>query len=377
MRADKDTDDVCVHRASSPGLDVITLDRRSYKEYFITATPNNGESVQSLFQRAADSVRANNAQVISQEVFGISDEDGTNLEMLQEILGGIDAPVTWIQDGHEKNLFGTHLWAVSGLTIRPVKIGERVVGSLFEDDYAQYCRLGGLLPSDARQSRSEQASEVFEQMDSVLQNNGMEFGHVVRTWFYNYNILDWYGDFNRVRDAFFQKKHVYEGLLPASTGVGGRNTAGMALAGGLFAMKPKIEGVSAFTVRSPLQDSATQYGSSFSRAVEVDFPDHRRLWVSGSASIEASGKTAHVGNPKKQVRLTMEVVHAILKSRDMGWADTTRALAYFKYAEDSPNFEEFRTEFKLPRFPVVVVQNDVCRDELLFEIEVDAVRPNK
>ena len=73
----------------------------------------------------------------------------------------------------------------------------------------------------------------------------------------------------------------------------------------------------------------------------------------------------------------MEVVHAILKSRDMGWADTTRALAYFKYAEDSPNFEEFRTEFKLPRFPVVVVQNDVCRDELLFEIEVDAVRPNK
>jgi enamine deaminase RidA (YjgF/YER057c/UK114 family) len=81
-----------------------------------------------------------------------------------------------------------------------------------------------------------------------------------------------------------------------------------------------------------------------------------------------------VGDPKAQVALTMDVVHAILESRGMNWTDVTRSLAYFKHAEHAPIFETYRAENSVPPFPAVIVKNDICRDELLFEIEVDAIR---
>jgi len=374
MVKDETTSYPALQRMSLPGLDIITLNKETHREYFLTSVREDNTSVESLFHRMGEAVREREAHIISQEIFGISDKSGAVMRALEGAVGGMTIPLTWLEDGHAANLYGTHLHAVSGIKVERLELGGRVIGSVFEDDAARYCHLGGLLPRHAQRSRSEQAAEIFEQIEEVLQTAGMGFNHVLRTWFYNDRILDWYGDFNGVRDRFFHKKRVYEGLLPASTGVGGRNCAGTALVNGLLAVKAKGDGVRAFEVPSPLQSAAVEYGSSFSRAVELDLPDHRRLYVSGTASIDASGKTVHVGDPEAQVALTMNVVHAILKSRGMDWTDVTRALAYFKHAEHAPIFERVRTRKNVPPFPAVIVQNDICRDELLFEIEVDAIR---
>jgi hypothetical protein len=82
-----------------------------------------------------------------------------------------------------------------------------------------------------------------------------------------------------------------------------------------------------------------------------------------------------VGDVDAQVALTMEVVEAILKSRGMGWKDATRAIGYFKRLEDAPAFDRYCAKAGLPALPIVVSENDVCRDELLFEIEMDAAAP--
>ena len=333
-----------LQKSFSPGLEVITLKRRSYEEHFITSVPDGSESVESLFQRTARAVRERNAQVVSQEVFEIEDKDGTGMQSLKDAFGETKGPVIWLFNKHCTNLCGTHLWAVSGTEVKPVEADGEIVGSTFEDNNVQYYRLNGLLPEDATRSWDEQACEIFEQMDSLLQANGMEFSHVLRTWFYNDNILKWYSNFNKVRDSFFEKKGIYEGLVPASTGLGGRNTAG-----------------------------AIEYGSSFSRAVELDLADHRRLYISGTASIDQDGKTLHIDDPDAQVTLTMKVVHAILESCNMDWGDVTRAFGYFKHAKDAPLLENYRLKNNLPQFPVVIVENDICREELLFEIEVDAI----
>ena len=363
-----------LQKSFSPGLEVITLKRRSYEEHFITSVPDGSESVESLFQRTARAVRERNAQVVSQEVFEIEDKDGTGMQSLKDAFGETKGPVIWLFNKHCTNLCGTHLWAVSGTEVKPVEADGEIVGSTFEDNNVQYYRLNGLLPEDATRSWDEQACEIFEQMDSLLQANGMEFSHVLRTWFYNDNILKWYSNFNKVRDSFFEKKGIYEGLVPASTGLGGRNTAGAALTGGLFAIKAKGKGMrGAFAVPSPLQLSAIEYGSSFSRAVELDLADHRRLYISGTASIDQDGKTLHIDDPDAQVTLTMKVVHAILESCNMDWGDVTRAFGYFKHAKDAPLLENYRLKNNLPQFPVVIVENDICREELLFEIEVDAI----
>ena len=70
----------------------------------------------------------------------------------------------------------------------------------------------------------------------------------------------------------------------------------------------------------------------------------------------------------------MQVVTAILESRGMGWEDVSRAVAYIKDAQNAPLFNQYCAAESLPAMPVVLSEQDICRDDLLFEIEVEAVR---
>ena len=139
-------------------------------------------------------------------------------------------------------------------------------------------------------------------------------------------------------------------------------------------MQAKHPAVCVQALPSPLQCPALQYGSSFSRAVEVAMPDMRRVFVSGTASIAPGGETVHVGDVLAQTARTCEVVEAILASRQLGWEHVTRATAYVRHAADAGVFEQYRDRAGLPPLPVVVAHNTICRDDLLFELEVDAAQ---
>jgi len=197
---------------------------------------------------------------------------------------------------------------------------------------------------------------------------------VVRTWFYNDDLVPWYPDFNRVRTTFFRERRLSDDLLPASTGVGVRNGARGVVTGGLLAVKAKGDAVRRMAWSSPLQPPAVEYGSSFSRVVELAFPDHRRLLVSGTASIDPDGRSVHLGDAAGQMAVTMQVVGAILQSHGMDWRDVSRGIAYFKRAEDVPVFDDYCERRGAANLPVLRVNADICRDELLFELEVDAIR---
>jgi hypothetical protein len=158
--------------------------------------------------------------------------------------------------------------------------------------------------------------------------------------------------------------------------MGGPNPTGSALTSGLLAIRPTAEGrVEKRELGSPLQCPAPEYGSFFSRAMEVSFADLRHVLVSGTASIDLEGRSAHFGDPLAQTEFTFRVVAAILESRDMGWSDVTRAIAYFKHDGDADVLAEVAARLDLPELPLVVVHNDVCFDDLLFEMEVDAILP--
>jgi len=358
------------------GSDVITLDRSPVQEHFVTLTPQGDETPESLFHRAGEVVHQIGGQVVSVEVLGMSAADRKALPQLMQAVDGSGLAVGWVENTRADNLCGVHIWLLEGTPITRVKLGDAVVGSIFEDDCGRCCRLVGLLPTDVSANRTEQTSEIFAQMETALRDLGMVWSDVYRTWFYNHDILDWYGEFNAVRTDLFHARKVFDGVVPASTGIGGGNAIDAALVAGLVALQPKSEDVRIFQVDSPLQSSARDYGSSFSRAVEVACLDHRRLYVSGTASIDKAGNTIFLDDCRSQVAKTMEVVQAILESREMGWGDVNRALAYFKRAQDAPFLAAYRQENDLPRFPVIVAENDVCRHDLLFEIEIDAVKAN-
>lgn len=285
-------------------------------------------------------------------------------------------PATWVtsQSYVGEGLGGKHLHALSGAVTRPLHVDGRLVGMAWDGPQATECYLAGLYAADVTLPRPEQARRTFELMDTVLGQEGMDFHNVVRTWLFLDDILDWYGEFNVVRTTFFKERGVFDGLVPASTGIGGSNPAGAAMTTGLYAVKPHSSEVAICAVPSPLQCPALQYGSSFSRATEVRMADVQRLLISGTASIDPDGHTQYVGDTAGQIARTCEVVAAILHSRGLDWADVTRATAYYRDSTEVPLFSAHWATTGLAPLPVVHAANVICRHDLLFELEVDAVR---
>ena len=265
---------------------------------------------------------------------------------------------------------GMQIGTLSGIDSTPILDGGRLIGRFFEDADAKYCFLGDVLPANPNASRNDQASQVFETFRTVLAQGGMDFRDVVRTWFYVDRILEWYGDFNKVRTTFFEKNGIVR--MPASTGIGVPNVAGAAVVAKAVAVQPKTRNVVVKPLHSPLQCEAAAYGSSFSRAMEVADLSTRTIYVSGTASIEPEGKTIHVGNTAGQIETTMEVVSALLAQAGLDLSNTTRAIGYFRSSEDIPLWHDFCRAHRIPPMPILLTQSEVCRDDLLFEIELDA-----
>lgn len=290
--------------------------------------------------------------------------------------GHTGRPVVWLHGDACKDgeMYSMQAVAVSGLCPQPVRSAGRDVGFVYEDETARFCRLCGVLPVDRKASRAEQTQSVFEIVQTALSENGFLFTDTVRTWIYLDQLLGWYDEFNRVRTAFFEKTGIFNCRVPASTGIGAGNPFGAAIVMDVLAVQPKTNEVKITEVVSPLQNPALDYKSSFSRAMELEYPTHRSLLISGTASIDPSGKSVYLDDPEKQIRLTMDVVKALLESRDMSWDDLFRGIAYFKNRQDLPVYQRIADELGIPSFPLAISHADVCRDDLLFEIEVDAVK---
>lgn len=349
---------------------MITLTRDGVHERLISASSGGGSDELSIF---GDFPPAS-GEMVAQLVFG-----GCGFEQdARAHVSGAAWPVLWVEGDvcSGAHLSGTQAFVLDGRPVHRVTLADRVVGSLWSDEDADYCLLAGILPVNPHETRGSQTISCMQQIESALQKADMDFSHLVRTWFYLDDLLAWYDEFNSARTKFFQSRNIFDGLVPASTGIGARNTAGMALAAGALAIRPRHGRVHAEEVPSPLQCPATHYRSSFSRAVEVTFPDRRMLIISGTASIAADGKSMFTNDVTRQIHLTLDVVEAILKSREMDWKNTTRAVGYFRRIEDLPLFERCCHERRIAPLPLVPAHATVCRDDLLFEIELDAISMN-
>ncbi len=263
---------------------------------------------------------------------------------------------------------------VSDSAVDAIQLNHQNVGVRYEDEDAEYVMLAGINPTDLTASREEQAASVFDNIHEALETVGFSFHDVVRTWFYLDRLLEWYGEFNRVRDTFFEKHDIFNGFVPASTGIGSANMTGSAIIAGAIAMRPKKPTSFRSTLESPLQCSALDYKASFSRAAEIVTAQGCTLFISGTASVEPTGKTMHVGDPEKQIAATLDAVNAILATRDMTLKHTTRAIAYLKRPEYRPLWHAWLHEHNLPLNFAQEVIADVCRDDFLFELELDAFK---
>lgn len=347
------------------------------QEWFHTLLPDPDDPVQSLLDQLHSVVFGEGwPQVLEIRAFCSSDMFDVLMGGLGDFSGSDDWPISLL-DGTpapEGGIAGIQVHLVKGAPVHTVRLEEETVGRAFEDEGAQYCVLGGVGPYDPVTHPSDQTTSTLLRMEEALKGQGMELKNLVRTWFFLDHILGWYGQFNAARTAIFQDRGIFQGYVPASTGIGGRNHRGSALVASALAVRPKAQGVGVSDVPSPLQCPAGAYGSSFSRAAELTGPGYRRVLVSGTASIDPEGRTAHIGQLEAQIHLTVEVVRAILESRGMAFDDVIRGNAYFNNAGNAAALAPVLLDYGFPRDRLVFSRNTVCREDLLFEMEVDAAR---
>jgi enamine deaminase RidA (YjgF/YER057c/UK114 family) len=340
-----------------------------------TVTPTEGETIAALCRRLAQELRAHGATPLHLLAFGDIAASAAVADALRTNLGRVDWPVTWVEGAAcgSHPVAGLQLQAFTG-EVERISFRGRAAGSVFTDGGARQCVIGGLLPTDQSLSRADQTRQALEDLQTVLDLGGFKLADVVRTWFYLDDILSWYDDFNRARTKIYSRIKFRTGSLPASTGIGAKNPAGAALTLAAWAVQPLEENARAEEIASPLQCPAPAYGSSFSRAMEIPGQAGRHLLISGTASIAPGGATVWQGDVRRQVELTMEVVEAILHARGYSFADLTRAVAYFKHAQDAGTLREWCETRGWPALPMVTTHSAVCRDDLLFELEADAFR---
>ncbi|OAM91804.1 translation initiation inhibitor [Termitidicoccus mucosus] len=335
----------------------------------LTAPARDGESAGDLLTRLERAVLARGLEVVQATMF-------CDPQLGADMRAASDFPITWLgrHDTPEGDVRGGRVTALpAGNFTRVRDETGQICGATWRTNDARYLLLGALIPPDLTAPRAAQAAALWRHLQASLGREGFAMSNLVRTWFFNDHILDWYDDFNRVRNAFFTEHNVFGTLVPASTGVGACNADGAALTVDALAVAPLDGRVDITAVASPLQCAAYDYKSAFSRAVECrEAGGARHLLVSGTASIEPGGRTAHVGDLDAQIDLSLRVVAAILESRGMGWDDVARAILYFPHIAWMERWEARRAAMGLPEIPATFAHCDICRDDLLFEIELDA-----
>jgi len=347
--------------------------KAGWTEFLLGSVPGPGSSATRWLADLAGFVQQTGATVVELDVFG----DEPLMDDMREALAAspfAGLPVSLlINDSNRGPLAGGLLVrAVLGVAVEPVVYHGATIGFRFEDQNAAYCYLGGLVPQDAALDGAGQTTQVMSTIKAALHDCGMVFRDVVRTWYYLDGILAWYDDFNRARTEFFKKHDVFSLRMPASTGIGIANASGKLVLAKVHALRSKHDGFEVRVAESPEQGSAYAYGSAFSRALELRSPEGRTLHVSGTASIALTGETQFVDDVEAQIQRTLAVVAAILQAAAMDWSDAVRGIAYFRDAKDMALWEAARQSVNLPPQVAIVVHADVCRDDLLFELELEA-----
>ena len=95
--------------------------------------------------------------------------------------------------------------------------------------------------------------------------------------------------------------------------------------------------------------------------------------VSGTASVDEYGNTVHPGDFDCQARRTLDNIESLLASGGAVFDDICQASAFVKRPQDVKRLHRILQLRGLENLPIVCTIEDVCRDDLLVELDATAV----
>jgi hypothetical protein len=253
--------------------------------------------------------------------------------------------------------------------------------TLLENSEGRFLFAGGFQSDITGKSIPEQSADVFRQIGELLEREHFPIHSIMRQWNYIEQITcsqegdQNYQSFNNARSEFYDKT-VWPDGYPAATGIG-TNLGGIVV--DLDAAVFTSPNTYATPVDNPLQIAAHSYSDKvlktarqkratpkFERAKSITFGNRRLVYISGTAAIRGENSLNKVGF-ERQLHTTLENI-----SQLTGKAQPVILRVYLKNKADYPLAEQLINAYHLP-VPVSYMCADVCREELLIEIEGIAI----
>jgi enamine deaminase RidA (YjgF/YER057c/UK114 family) len=265
-----------------------------------------------------------------------------------------------------------------------VQVSDEVRASRVSYRYCDDLLFGSL--TIAEQGEDGAAGKLLRATETAYQDifevlNETQHRHLIRIWNYLPEINaqaggdERYRHFNSARAMAFRKSgRATAGTVPAACALG--SPAGSPLSIYFLAARrpPKM-------IENPRQTSAYHYPPKFgkhspifSRACIWGEPPESRLFVSGTASI-VGHETIHHGDVVAQTRETLVNIGALVDEANRTVGAQRFALSdlklkvYVRNLADLPAIKATLAGLLDPTTCIVYLQADVCREDLLVEIE--------
>ena len=259
-----------------------------------------------------------------------------------------------------------------------------------------WAHCAGIAPATDATNVYDRSANAFERMRDALAAHGARYDQVFRTWLYQGDIVgpeldtQRYKELNRARTDFYEhikflEPHVPRDfkarVYPSSTGIG---TGSSDVVMGCIALATDRDDVVLLPLENPLQTPAFDYGTHYSpkspkfcRAMAVASGGCAAIFISGTASIVAS-ETKFLGDVEGQTRQTIDNIETLISEDNLagsglpGLGATLENLAMVRvYIKHQQDYEKVRAvcEARLGELPIVYAVADVCRPDLLVELE--------
>jgi enamine deaminase RidA (YjgF/YER057c/UK114 family) len=248
--------------------------------------------------------------------------------------------------------------------------------------------------------RTQTASiKAFQIMRHILLAENMTFDNIIQQWNYigrilypgqqNFLFAQHYYIFNKVRFNYYSRYLVNSGF-PAATGIGMKYKGVMI---DFCAVAPNDD-IQIISIKNPRQINPYDYDQKvmvasilqgqkrfplFDRAKLLICQDKLRLFVSGTASIIGQ-ETVGKEDVQKQTMITIENIETLTNNENLlrhcqqinlkKPDKYKRIRVYVKNASDIPLVKLICTNH-FGNIPAIYVQSDICRTDLLVEIETE------
>ncbi|UCF42629.1 MAG: hypothetical protein JSV99_08505 [Planctomycetota bacterium] len=361
-------------------LDTRTIESPAATEIYISATPDQSappdKQAKEIFTEIADTLRSKKAAVLQERIFAVQNVMKTISDTRSKQYGALDDGVTpsllVCTEGHSGPIAGVQVHAIAADTTPEVIDFERIrCGRILRSPDRTYLTLSNISAPDSPQP-TQQAAAMLEKGEAILKQSATDMLSVARTWMWLADILSWYDDFNHVRNEFFTERGIIgqntRQSMPASTGIGLAPADGAHCAMDLIAVLEPADSVQ-YLPAVGKQQCALEYGSAFSRASKATTPAAETVFVSGTASIDADGNTTNIDDAEGQINTTIENVRAVLKDMNCADSEVVQIVAYCKTTEVENILNGLKDTLPWPWLSAIC---DVCRPDLLFEIEAAA-----